>query len=146
MPALGRKLHKPAQDRFSRLIERRRSQGDTTVSILLPLMSANKFFNFLFSKQSLRYMCTTHFWGPVSNFGIPIAAMMDLKKDPDLISGPMTGSLIVYSLVFMRYSMAVTPQNYLLFGCHFVNELAQLAQGFRWTKHHYQKPAVEAAA
>lgn len=112
---------------------------------LLPLMSANKFFNFLFSKQSLRYMCTTHFWGPVSNFGIPIAAMMDLKKDPDLISGPMTGSLIVYSLVFMRYSMAVTPQNYLLFGCHFVNELAQLAQGFRWTKHHYQKPAVEAA-
>lgn len=57
--------------------------------------------------------------------------------DPDLISGPMTGSLILYSLVFMRYSMAVTPQNYLLFGCHFVNELAQLSQGFRWVKHHY---------
>ena len=49
----------------------------------------------------------------------------------------MTGSLILYSLVFMRYSMAVTPQNYLLFGCHFVNELAQLSQGFRWVKHHY---------
>lgn len=145
MPALARKLHKPARDRFSRPIERRRSPRRHRQHFR-PLMSANKFFNFLFSKQSLRYMCTTHFWGPVSNFGIPIAAMMDLKKDPDLISGPMTGSLIVYSLVFMRYSMAVTPQNYLLFGCHFVNELAQLAQGFRWTKHHYQKPAVEAAA
>lgn len=42
--------------------------------------------------------------GPVSNFGIPVAAMMDLKKDPELISGPMTGSLIVYSLVFMKYA------------------------------------------
>ena len=62
---------------------------------------------------------------------------MDLKKDPDFISGPMTGSLIMYSLVFMRYSLAVTPKNYLLFGCHFVNELAQLGQGFRWTKYHY---------
>ena len=29
------------------------------------------------------------------------------EKDPDLISGPMTGSLILYSLVFMRYSMAL---------------------------------------
>lgn len=62
---------------------------------------------------------------------------MDLKKDPEVISGPMTGSLILYSLVFMRYSLAVTPKNYLLFGCHFVNELAQLGQGFRWTKYHY---------
>ncbi|KAK6455180.1 uncharacterized protein RJT20DRAFT_55315 [Scheffersomyces xylosifermentans] len=96
-----------------------------------------KFKDFLFSKQSLRYMCTTHFWGPVSNFGIPVAAILDLKKEPDLISGPMTGSLIMYSLVFMRYSLAVTPQNYLLFGCHFVNEIAQLGQGFRWAKHHY---------
>lgn len=101
------------------------------------MSSFKKFTDFLFSKQSLRYVCTTHFWGPVSNFGIPIAAILDLKKDPDLISGPMTGSLILYSLVFMRYSMAVTPQNYLLFGCHFVNELAQLSQGFRWVKHHY---------
>ena len=98
-----------------------------------------KFTDFLFSKQSLRYVCTTHFWGPVSNFGIPVAAMLDLKKDPDLISGPMTGSLILYSLVFMRYSMAVTPQNYLLFGCHFVNEVAQLAQGFRWVKNQYEE-------
>ncbi|CAX42784.1 uncharacterized protein ygl080w homologue, putative [Candida dubliniensis CD36] len=102
------------------------------------MSSFKKFTDFLFSKQSLKYVCTTHFWGPVSNFGIPIAAILDLKKDPDLISGPMTGSLILYSLVFMRYSMAVTPKNYLLFGCHFVNELAQLGQGFRWVKHHYE--------
>ena len=107
--------------------------------------SSNKYFKLLFSKETLRYVCSTHFWGPVSNFGIPVAAILDLNKDPDLISGPMTGSLIVYSLVFMRYSMAVTPKNYLLFGCHFVNEIAQLGQGFRWTKHHYTKDSTPAA-
>ncbi|KAK9333395.1 hypothetical protein V1520DRAFT_332550 [Lipomyces starkeyi] len=84
---------------------------------------------FFFSKDLIRWV---DFAWPVSNFGIPIAAVMDTKKDPILISGPMTGSLILYSLVFMRYSMAITPKNYLLFGCHFVNECAQLTQGFRY--------------
>ncbi|OBA21859.1 hypothetical protein METBIDRAFT_38781 [Metschnikowia bicuspidata var. bicuspidata NRRL YB-4993] len=104
-------------------------------------------FRNLFSKQNLKYLLTSHFWGPVSNFGIPVAAVLDLKKDPEIISGPMTGSLILYSLVFMRYSLAIAPKNYLLFGCHFVNECAQLAQGFRWTRHHFldkQLPPKEA--
>ncbi|KAK9467644.1 mitochondrial pyruvate carrier, partial [Lipomyces arxii] len=82
-------------------------------------------------------VCSTHFWGPVSNFGIPVAAVMDIKKDPTLISGPMTGSLIIYSLIFMRYSMAITPKNYLLLGCHVVNETAQLAQGARYLNFWY---------
>lgn len=28
--------------------------------------------------------------------------------------------------------MAVTPKNYLLFGCHFVNWFSQAGQGYRW--------------
>jgi len=47
----------------------------------------------------------------------------------------MTSALVVYSGVFMRYSLAVTPANYLLFGCHFVNECAQLAQGYRYIQY-----------
>ncbi|PRD23370.1 UNVERIFIED_CONTAM: Mpc1 [Trichonephila clavipes] len=31
-----------------------------------------------------------HFWGPVANWGIPIAAIADIKKDPSIISGKMT--------------------------------------------------------
>lgn len=96
-----------------------------------------KFADQIFTKQTFKYVFTTHFWGPVSNFGLPIAALMDLQKDADLISGPMTASLIGYSMVFMRYALAVTPQNYLLFGCHALNEVAQLGQGFRWVNHHY---------
>lgn len=48
----------------------------------------------------------------------------------------MTGALCVYSATFMRYSLAVTPANYLLFACHFVNEGAQLTQGYRWLQYH----------
>ena len=84
----------------------------------------------------------------------------------------MTTALVVYSAVFMRYSMAVTPANYLLFGrpslcpgwhltrhtdnsagCHFVNECAQLAQGYRYINFwqcvslpKYPRPAVGIAS
>ncbi|KAL2270261.1 hypothetical protein VTJ83DRAFT_2445 [Remersonia thermophila] len=80
----------------------------------------------------LNYVCSTHFWGPVSNFGIPVAAVMDTTKSPELISGNMTFALCIYSAIFMRYSLAVTPKNYLLFGCHLVNEGAQLTQAYRY--------------
>ncbi|PHH72482.1 hypothetical protein CDD80_4506 [Ophiocordyceps camponoti-rufipedis] len=88
------------------------------------------------SHPLLSYVCSTHFWGPVSNFGIPVAAVLDTQKSPELISGSMTGALCIYSLTFMRYSLAVTPRNYLLFLCHFVNEGAQLTQGYRYLSYH----------
>ncbi|CAG8628263.1 25187_t:CDS:10, partial [Cetraspora pellucida] len=31
-----------------------------------------------------------HFWGPVANWGLPLAAIADAKKDPDIISPKMT--------------------------------------------------------
>ncbi|RMZ75859.1 hypothetical protein DV737_g5065, partial [Chaetothyriales sp. CBS 132003] len=71
------------------------------------------------------------FWGPASNFGIPIAAVLDTKKDPEIISGPFTATLTVYSATFMRYALAVRPKNYLLFACHFINFNSQLVQGYR---------------
>ncbi|WYZ42583.1 hypothetical protein EsH8_VI_000282 [Colletotrichum jinshuiense] len=83
------------------------------------------------------YICSTHFWGPASNFGIPLAAVMDTQKSPDLISGQMTGALTIYSATFMRYSLAVSPKNYLLFACHLVNSGAQLTQGYRYMQYNY---------
>lgn len=44
----------------------------------------------------------------------------------------MTMALMGYSGVFMRYAFAVTPANYLLFGCHAVNFTAQSVQGYRY--------------
>lgn len=99
--------------------------------------AANSLFSRYVNKETLKYVFTTHFWGPVSNFGIPLAAIYDLQKDPELISGPMTGALIMYSGVFMKYALAVQPKNFLLFGCHIVNESAQIAQAFRFLNYHY---------
>lgn len=49
----------------------------------------------------------------------------------------MTGALTIYAFTFMRYSLAVTPKNYLLFACHFTNAGAQLTQGYRYIDYHY---------
>jgi mitochondrial pyruvate carrier 1 len=61
----------------------------------------------------------------------------------------MTGALVIYSAVFMRYALAVTPKNYLLFACHFINEGSQLVQGYRFIDYHYwggkDNPNVKAA-
>ncbi|KAG6363288.1 hypothetical protein INS49_008385 [Diaporthe citri] len=89
------------------------------------------------------YFCSTHFWGPASNFGTPVAAILDTYKSPDLISGPMTGALTIYAFTFMRYSLAVTPKNYLLFACHFLNAGAQLTQSCRWTQYYYGEDSKE---
>ncbi|OZJ03684.1 hypothetical protein BZG36_03502 [Bifiguratus adelaidae] len=83
---------------------------------------------------------STHFWGPVANWGIPIAAIADTRKSPELISGSMTTALCVYSLLFMRFALAVTPKNPLLFACHATNEVAQLTQGYRFLNYHYLNP------
>lgn len=62
----------------------------------------------------------------------------------------MTGALCIYSATFMRYSLAVTPRNWLLFGCHFVNEGAQLTQMYRYLSWHQwggkEKEALEEGA
>lgn len=49
----------------------------------------------------------------------------------------MTGALCIYSATFMRYALAVSPKNYLLFGCHLVNEGAQLTQMYRYMDYNY---------
>lgn len=58
----------------------------------------------------------------------------------------MTAALTVYSATFMRYSMAVSPANYLLFACHFINEGSQLTQGYRYINWHYRGGKEQAAA
>jgi mitochondrial pyruvate carrier 1 len=68
---------------------------------------------------------TTHFWGPVMNWGFVIAGLADTQKPPEMISGNMTGVLCVYSLLFMRFAWEVKPRNYLLMACHACNEVVQ---------------------
>ncbi|KAL3162486.1 pyruvate transporter mpc1 [Trebouxia sp. C0010 RCD-2024] len=71
---------------------------------------------------------TTHFWGPIANWGFVIAGLSDTRKPAELVSPNMTGVMCIYSLLFMRFAWAINPRNYLLFACHASNEAVQLNQ------------------
>ncbi|TBU38930.1 mitochondrial pyruvate carrier [Dichomitus squalens] len=98
---------------------------------------ASKVVQWLQSPAAREYFFSTHFWGPVANWGLPLAAIADLNKTEDVISGPMTTALASYSLVFMRFAWRVQPRNYLLFACHATNATAQLIQGGRFVNYWY---------
>ncbi|PWN33292.1 UPF0041-domain-containing protein [Meira miltonrushii] len=98
---------------------------------------ASTFVHWLRSPAAREYFFSTHFWGPVANWGLPLAAIADLKKDEDVISGPMTAALASYSIVFSRFAWRVIPRNYLLLACHATNATAQLTQGARFVRYHY---------
>lgn len=59
------------------------------------------------------------------------------QKDASVISVPMTSTLAVYSLAFMRFAWRVSPRNYILLACHVFNEGVQLTQLYR--RHEYDK-------
>ncbi|KAI9444789.1 hypothetical protein H4582DRAFT_846214 [Lactarius indigo] len=111
---------------------------------------ASTFFHWLRSPAAREYFFSTHFWGPIANWGLPLAAIADLKKDEEVISGTMTSALAAYSTVFMRFAWRVDPRNYLLFACHATNTTAQLTQGYRFVNYWYrggkEKKALEAAS
>ncbi|XP_059107435.1 LOW QUALITY PROTEIN: mitochondrial pyruvate carrier 1-like protein [Peromyscus eremicus] len=89
------------------------------------------------TKEFRDYITSTHFWGPVANWGLPLAAFKDMKAAPDISSSRMTTALIFYSMAFMRFAYRVQPRNYLLLACHLTNIVAQSIQGSRYLKYHY---------
>ncbi|XP_034949662.1 mitochondrial pyruvate carrier 1-like [Chelonus insularis] len=83
------------------------------------------------------WVMSTHFWGPIMNWMIPLATISDMQKSPDIISGKMTVALTFYSLAFMRFAVKVQPRNMMLFSCHVINIGAQTTQGIRFINFHY---------
>ncbi|KAI0825100.1 UPF0041-domain-containing protein [Trametes gibbosa] len=98
---------------------------------------AARFMSWIQSPAAREYFFSTHFWGPVANWGLPLAALADLRKDEEVISGAMTTALASYSLVFMRFAWRVQPRNYLLFACHATNATAQTIQLGRFSNYWY---------
>jgi mitochondrial pyruvate carrier 2 len=72
---------------------------------------------------------TTHFWGPVANWGLVGAAVYDATFNPaDTIDIPMTATMMAYSATFLRFFYAVIPRNPLGMACHLFNITAQANQ------------------
>ncbi|KAI9342061.1 hypothetical protein DFJ73DRAFT_778710 [Zopfochytrium polystomum] len=121
--------------------------------------SSRAAFNYLKSKEFRSYLMSTsgalvsfadrraRIGGEVvANWGLPIAALADTKKSPEYISGNMTGVLIMYSALFMKFAWDVQPRNMLLFACHAANETCQLVQMGRFVNWHYMGGKEKAAA
>ncbi|KAF8329760.1 uncharacterized protein EI90DRAFT_3017075 [Cantharellus anzutake] len=98
---------------------------------------ASAFMQWARSPAAKEYFLSTHFWGPLANWGLPLAAIADLKKDEEIISGSMTTAMTFYSLTFMRFAWRVQPRNYLLLACHSTNATAQSIQGIRFINYWY---------
>eukprot|EP00927_Polykrikos_kofoidii_P035495 TRINITY_DN3004_c0_g1_i2.p1 TRINITY_DN3004_c0_g1~~TRINITY_DN3004_c0_g1_i2.p1 ORF type:complete len:266 (+),score=36.97 TRINITY_DN3004_c0_g1_i2:86-799(+) len=84
---------------------------------------------------------TTHFWGPVANWGLSLSAIYDANTlGPEVINERMSATQVVYSGLFCRFAWMVQPRNYILLGCHAANVSAQSNQLRRWVDH---KKAIE---
>ena len=68
---------------------------------------------------------TVHFWGPAANWALVYAGLADSNKPPEQISRNMTATLLLYSILFMRFAWRVQPRNYFLFSCHTFNSIVQ---------------------
>ncbi|KAM8896124.1 mitochondrial pyruvate carrier 1-like protein [Lycaon pictus] len=102
--------------------------------------------DYMKTKEFRDYVTSTHFWGPLANWGLPLAAIKDMNASPTIISGPMTTALIFYSMAFMRFAYRVQPRNLLLLACHSTNVVVQSVQVSRYLIHQYGGDAVGAAA
>ena len=72
--------------------------------------------------------------GAAANWLIPTAAIANLFRQPaDQINAPMTCVLTLYSAVFFRWAIAISPPNYPLMLCHVANSSAQLATLAKYT-------------
>ena len=66
--------------------------------------------------------------------------LVDTQKPEELVSGPMTGTLCLYSALFMRFAWRVEPRNYILFACHATNECVQMYNFQRWARWSLNNP------
>ncbi|XP_006897588.1 PREDICTED: mitochondrial pyruvate carrier-like protein-like [Elephantulus edwardii] len=103
-----------------------RLRSPPVIAVLAALVWKAK--EYMQTKEFRDYLTSTHFWGPVVNWGLPLAAFNDMKASPEIISGRMTTALIFYSLAFMRFAYRVQPRNLLLMACHGTNVVAQSIQ------------------
>eukprot|EP01013_Petalomonas_cantuscygni_P020641 TRINITY_DN39234_c0_g1_i1.p2 TRINITY_DN39234_c0_g1~~TRINITY_DN39234_c0_g1_i1.p2 ORF type:complete len:108 (-),score=19.69 TRINITY_DN39234_c0_g1_i1:169-492(-) len=88
--------------------------------------------------------------GAAGNWTIPLAGMLNFSQmDPQKINYWMTTALTVYSMIFLRWSIAIIPQNWPLFACHATNIAIQATQTCRGVAHQVlmdRSPAVTAPA
>mmetsp|Transcript_24795 Transcript_24795/g.65513 ORF Transcript_24795/g.65513 Transcript_24795/m.65513 type:complete len:237 (-) Transcript_24795:54-764(-) len=78
---------------------------------------------------------TTHFWGPIANWGLGLSGAYDAATlGPEVVNERMSATQVLYSTLFVRFAWQVQPRNYILASCHTFNVCAQTNQLRRWAE------------
>lgn len=78
---------------------------------------------------------TIFFWAPVFKWGLVIAGLGDLRRPPDKISMPQSTALAATGLIWCKYSMDITPKNYILLSVNIFIAATALYQISRFMKY-----------
>lgn len=87
---------------------------------------------------------TIFFWAPTFKWGITIANLSDLQRDPDDVSLPMQLAVTATGLVWSKYSLDITPVNYNLLAVNAFMACTGLIQLYRKYDHSQKQGALEA--
>jgi hypothetical protein len=87
---------------------------------------------------------TIFFWAPTMKWGITAANIKDFSRPPELLSTPQQAAVATTGLIWMKYSLDITPKNYNLMSVNAVMAATGLYQLYRKMKHD-QEVAANAA-
>lgn len=88
---------------------------------------------------------TIFFWAPTFKWGISLANLGDMQRDPDQVSLPMQIAVTATGVVWSKYSLDVTPKNYNLLAVNAFMACTGFIQLYRKYAHHQEKIKQEAA-
>ena len=93
---------------------------------------------------------TTHFWGPTLNSLFVCQGLYDWNRPAEKISRNMQFILSMYSMLFMRFALRVTPVNYFLFCVHLTNfslqsKLLIKRLNYEWSQPHERSTSINPA-
>ena len=74
---------------------------------------------------------TIFFWAPTMKWAITIANVKDFQRPPELLSVPQQSAVALTGLIWMKYSLDITPKNYNLMAVNAAMAVTGLYQLYR---------------
>jgi mitochondrial pyruvate carrier 2 len=74
---------------------------------------------------------TIFFWAPTFKWGISLANISDLQRNPEEVSLPMQLAVTATGLIWSKYSLDITPKNYNLLAVNAFMALTGMMQLYR---------------
>lgn len=87
---------------------------------------------------------TIFFWAPTMKWGITAANIKDFSRPPELLSTAQQAAVATTGLIWMKYSLDITPKNYNLMSVNCVMAATGLYQLYRKISHDQQVASLHA--